>query len=182
MLCLCTSSTSMDDVRPPWEDGGAHWTSSFCPWSGDQEGAQTQGEIGAGAHGSKHGILLEHVARLEASVVLRSFSSEQLRLRVCSFLSSSGVHYESQSMCQVWQYICRLSHRAGTSRHFMDQKHAQDKCTQTTSGNFCAQDLGDWQTYCARFTDAQTRVACQNVPEDTRIEWYLAPGLLAKRV
>ena len=40
-----------------------------------------------------------------ASVVLHSFSSDQVRLRVCSFLSCFGVHYESQSMCQLWQYI-----------------------------------------------------------------------------
>ena len=50
------------------------------------------GEIGTGAHDSKQGFLLERRARLEAaSEVVRSFSSDQPRLRVDGRLSNRNV-------------------------------------------------------------------------------------------
>ena len=37
------------------------------------------------------------------------------------------------------------------------------------------------KTYYERVPDAHTRAACEYVHEDTRMDWYLTPGLHAKR-
>ena len=82
---------------------------------------------------------------------------------MCSFVSNSGVHDESQSMCL---YVAIHPQIVPPSRKhvvILGQVHTANCCASS------AQDPGDWQTYYARLPDAHTRAACENVPEDTRM-------------
>ena len=73
------------------------------------------GEIGEGAHGSKHGVLLERMARLVAvSDVVHSFSSDQPRLRVDGRLSNRNVHEDrgESGRARLEQLVKRVGRHA----------------------------------------------------------------------